>query len=990
MQYNPAKEVIPTEQRAEINKKILDLIEGTDYQGITKEDIYNAYTGDGGLHGLDRNCFGSYYEFSEEKKKIENGQFFTPPVVCEIIARVIRPTDHETLCDPTCGKGDFFNYFNPVNCFGSDIDSRAIKVAKFLYPTATVIQGDIRGYELPNKVDYVIGNPPFNLVWYVRGGKVKSQNYFFQKSAELLKLGGIIVCVVPDSFMRDSFTDGSTIKEVNEEFSFIGQYKLPSDVFKDLGVKDYNTKVMFLQRRSDAIVTNLYDHSYNTIEELIDKVNDIQVVRKNLAVKLRSETLERFDSSFIYKVNKYLYEIKTHEKLKDYVVNSLAYTDKFYTQKLPDGMEYEEWVKSHKITEKMVLSYLKKTVKKQQDKNPEDRVAVVKTKYGFKVKAYSPKEGRKLNSPANKEIKTISMVDLVLEFNELHEFKHPVPSGYHKLVIRKRAEYQIQSKLFDEMGRDPEIDKELKRYVFRNGLGKRSKFNEIQIRDLGLALQKNYAILNWQQGSGKTPAGFYWTTCGNTKQRFIVSTALSINATWKKFLDKHEVDYVVIENLRSFKYVKEGTYILLSFHYMKKYQKQIKAIIKKSGGNVSMLFDESDEITNHGSMTTKMVLNLFRRSKRTLLATGTTTRNNIAEIYSQFEVLFNNSHNFVNYCELEYTQVKDKVVPRVNVNHNKPFPARGGNSHFKRCFNPSKTTVFGAQKHNQNLYNEEHLTNLIGSTILTRKFREIAGDKYDVTSYTIKQHSGEREVYRKIIKEFSAVVGLFYNSTGSSRKDSMLQIIRQIQLLIKATSMPQLFQNYSGGESNKTLAILKMCEESPDTKIAIGCTGLEAVSHYVETLKEAFPDRAIFEITGGDAVKKRSGITGTFEDTKDGILVCTQQSLKSSLNIPTCNLVIIESLQWNIPKIEQFYFRFIRYDSLDRTKVVFINYENTIEVNLLALLMAKERLNDFVKTKEYKEESEVFGDFGIDMDILEQLITKEKDEEGRLRITWGE
>ena len=41
--------------------------------------------------------------------------------------------------------------------------------------------------------------------------------------------------------------------------------------------------------------------------------------------------------------------------------------------------------------------------------------------------------------------------------------------------------------------------------------------------------------------------------------------------------------------------------------------------------------------------------------------------------------------------------------------------------------------------------------------------------------------------------------------------------------------------------------------------------------------------------------------------------------------------------------------------------------------------MAKERINDFVKTKVHKEESEVFEEFGIDVDILNQLITKEKD-----------
>lgn len=36
--------------------------------GITREDIYNAYTGVGGLHGLERADFDSYHAYSEKKK----------------------------------------------------------------------------------------------------------------------------------------------------------------------------------------------------------------------------------------------------------------------------------------------------------------------------------------------------------------------------------------------------------------------------------------------------------------------------------------------------------------------------------------------------------------------------------------------------------------------------------------------------------------------------------------------------------------------------------------------------------------------------------------------------------------------------------------------------------------------------------------------------------------------------------------------------------
>lgn len=56
----------------------------------------------------------------------------------------------------------------------------------------------------------------------------------------------------------------------------------------------------------------------------------------------------------------------------------------------------------------------------------------------------------------------------------------------------------------------------------------------------------------------------------------------------------------------------------------------------------------------------------------------------------------------------------------------------------------------------------------------------------------------------------------------------------------------------------------------------------------------------------------------------------------------------------------------------------------------MALLMTKERLNDFVKTLEYKDNSDIYSEYDIDLDILNDLITKQKDEDGKINISWGE
>ena len=56
MKYTYRGESIPQDKRKAMNEKVLYLIDSglcREYS-ISPEDIYNAYTGDGGLHGLER------------------------------------------------------------------------------------------------------------------------------------------------------------------------------------------------------------------------------------------------------------------------------------------------------------------------------------------------------------------------------------------------------------------------------------------------------------------------------------------------------------------------------------------------------------------------------------------------------------------------------------------------------------------------------------------------------------------------------------------------------------------------------------------------------------------------------------------------------------------------------------------------------------------------------------------------------------------------
>ena len=254
MKYPYAPAPTDAESRKQLNEKVLYLIDSDSCErcGITAADIFNAYTGDGGLHGLNCSEYDNYHDYSEAKKEIENGQFFTPPELCQLVAESLAPSNYDLVADLTCGKGSFLNAL-PVeaNIYGCELDVKAFKVAQHLFPKANLQQCDLRAYKPEVRFDYVVGNPPFNLRWYEGSTLYLSQLYYCIKAAELLKPLGILALIVPQSFLADSFLDKSMIREMEERYSFIGQIGLPESAFSSLGVEKYKTKLQFWQKKSD-------------------------------------------------------------------------------------------------------------------------------------------------------------------------------------------------------------------------------------------------------------------------------------------------------------------------------------------------------------------------------------------------------------------------------------------------------------------------------------------------------------------------------------------------------------------------------------------------------------------------------------------------------------------------------------------------------------------------------------------------------------------
>lgn len=986
---------IPRDKRAEVNEKILFAIDsGKDL--IPKESIYNCYTGIGGLHNLKQADFSSYHRYAEAKKEFEMGQFFTPHELCRSMVEVLSPTSSEMVLDMCCGMGNFFNHLpNLHNSYGFDIDGRAVTVARHLYPEAHIEKCDIQQYRPEQRFDVIIGNPPFNLKFDCK----LSQEYYMDKAYDVLNPAGFLMVIVPVSFMQSEFWEKTRVANINSSFSFVGQTKLNPDAFDSMGVHNFSTKVMVFLRRSRHIEMQPYNaDEFIPMEELKDRVRKTRVMKQRIRIDLMRET-NRIDreelEAFEYRLSKYMYELKAHAVLNRHIEKAEALVSKFRNQKPPENatnQQIKDWERK-KLTTGKVLGIIRKYITSQHSV-PRKEVALVKTSYGFKLKPYAPRLLDKVTH------KAASINDLILGRAEL-----PVPEtvternrlqirAAEKLIRRKQKQYEMQNLRFADMEEDVNLKEYLDRSTFINKDGEACEFTTLQKHDLNLVLQKRYVLLNWQQGSGKTAAVYYRARFllkfRKVRNAIILAPAIATNMTWIPFLSVNRERFRVIRAESDLTNVPEGMFLVVSTSMLGKLRRGLVRYVKQTSRKLCLVFDESDEITNPTSQRTRNILCIFRRLKYKILDTGTTTRNNIAELYSQFELLYNNSVNMVCWSPQVYHENKEREIEEENnTDYGTPFPAFRGHVLFRACHCPGKATVFGIEKQNQDVYNKEELSELIGKTVITRKFRDFAGEKYKIQTHTVSPSDGEREVYRVIIEEFCRICELYYNSTGDAKKDAGLRLMRQIKLLIKACSVPHLIEGYSGdGIPNKTKYIEKLVRKIPG-KVAVGCTSIAAFDLYENHLRKCFPDRPVFVVKGDVAFKRRQNIVTEFDSTINGILICTQQSLSSSVNIPACNQVILESLQWNIPRMEQFYFRFIRLDSKEMKDVHYVTYEDSVEQNLMALVLTKERLNEFIKTGEVKEQSEIFEEFDITMSVIDSLLVRTQDHEGKIHISWG-
>jgi N12 class adenine-specific DNA methylase len=191
-------------------------------------------------------------EYDSAKRTTFNAFYTSPTVIASIheaIARLGVP-ETATILEPGCATGNFMAQAQPGHRFiGVEMDSISGRIAKAIHPAHDIRIENFRDTKLPeNRIDAVIGNVPFaDLKMDYQGQKLSLHDYFFAKSIDALKPGGVLA-LVTSHYTLDK-QNGAIREYLASKADFVGAIRLPSDAFKREGTAVV-TDIVFLRKRA--------------------------------------------------------------------------------------------------------------------------------------------------------------------------------------------------------------------------------------------------------------------------------------------------------------------------------------------------------------------------------------------------------------------------------------------------------------------------------------------------------------------------------------------------------------------------------------------------------------------------------------------------------------------------------------------------------------------------------------------------------------------
>lgn len=201
-------------------------------------------------------------EYSAAASSTKNAHYTSPEIVRAIWDAVARlGFKGGRVLEPSVGAGNFFGLMphelrKASALSGVELDRVTSGIAAQLYPDAKIARMGFQDFVIPDGYfDIAIGNPPFGRE-SLYDGKRKDlsgfsiHNYFFAKSLDGLRPGGVLAMVVTNRMMD---VPGDKARQyMASRADFLGAIRLPNDAFMANAGTSVTTDVIFMRKRAEG------------------------------------------------------------------------------------------------------------------------------------------------------------------------------------------------------------------------------------------------------------------------------------------------------------------------------------------------------------------------------------------------------------------------------------------------------------------------------------------------------------------------------------------------------------------------------------------------------------------------------------------------------------------------------------------------------------------------------------------------------------------
>ena len=257
-------------------KKVIDMVSGE-----------NWYMLEGDVKGA---IYESILEKNGKDKKSGAGQYFTPRALIKAIVDVVDPKIMETVADPACGTGGFLlaayehmkkqsneisklDFLRNKALFGADNTPLVVTLASmnlYLHDIGTkgspIVCQDSLLDTSDRMFDVILANPPFGTrpqgsgeVFVVRTEFIKTsdnQLNFLQHIMSIVKTGGRVAVVLPDSVLSDGKDATAVRRKLMKDFNLHTILRLCPGLF----YANISTNVLFFDKGKSTEDIWVYDY----------------------------------------------------------------------------------------------------------------------------------------------------------------------------------------------------------------------------------------------------------------------------------------------------------------------------------------------------------------------------------------------------------------------------------------------------------------------------------------------------------------------------------------------------------------------------------------------------------------------------------------------------------------------------------------------------------------------------------------------------------